>query len=131
MSEENVEAVRRIYEEWGKGNFREGVELYDPNVLMVQGPDFPEAGTYVGLDGVRQYMTTFLDAWEHVTIEAVELIEGGDSVAASVLQKAVGKESGAIPTDFAYFQVWTFRGPRVIRLEMIRDRETALAAIGL
>jgi hypothetical protein len=35
MSEENVEVLRRIYGEWGRGNFREGAELYDPQVLLV------------------------------------------------------------------------------------------------
>jgi ketosteroid isomerase-like protein len=131
MSEENVAAIRRIYEEWARGNFREGVELYDPQIVLVQGRDFPESGTYVGVDGVAKYMHIFLDAWEEVTIEAKELIESGDSVAVNVVQRAVGKESGAAPTDFDYFQVWSFRGPKVIRIEMIRDRETALEAIGL
>jgi ketosteroid isomerase-like protein len=131
MSEENVEVVRRIYEGWAKGDFRTGVELYDPHILLVQGPGFPEIGAYVGPKGVREYMKTFLEAWENVTIEARELIESGDSVAAEVIQRAVGKGSGAEPTDFIYFQVWTFRGPRVIRLETIRDRESALEAIGL
>jgi ketosteroid isomerase-like protein len=131
MSEENVEAVRRIYEQWAQGNFREGVELYDPDIVMVQSREFPESGTYLGVDGIRRYMTTFLDAWERVTIEAKELIEAGDSVAAEVVQRAVGKESGAAPTDFDYFQVWTFRGGLVIRLDMIRERDTALRAVGL
>jgi ketosteroid isomerase-like protein len=131
MSEENVAAIRRIYEEWARGNFREGVEIYDPQVVLVQRPEFPESGTYVGVDGIAKYMDTFLDAWEKVTIEARELIESGDSVAANVVQRAVGKESGAVPTDFDYFQVWSFRGDRVIRIETIRDRETALEVIGL
>ena len=131
MSEENVEAVRRIYEEWGRGNFREGVELYDPDIVLVQSSEFPESGTYLGPDGVRRYMTTFLDAWERLTIEARELIDAGDSVVANVLQRAVGKESGAVPAEIDYFQIWTFRGGKVIRLETIRERETALRAVGL
>ena len=35
---ENVEIVRRIYGEWGRGNFHEGTELYDPHVLLVLRP---------------------------------------------------------------------------------------------
>jgi hypothetical protein len=30
-----------------------------------------------------------------------------------------------------YYQVWTFRGPSVIRIESIREREDALLAAGL
>jgi ketosteroid isomerase-like protein len=131
MSEENVEAVRRIYEEWGRGNFSEGVELYDADIVLVQSREFPESGTYLGVDGVRRYMLTFLDAWERLTIEARDLIDAGDSVVANVLQRAVGKESGAEPAEIDYFQVWTFRGGKVIRIETIRGREGALRAVGL
>jgi hypothetical protein len=40
MSRENVEVVRRVYGEWGRWNFREGAELYDPHVLLVVRPEF-------------------------------------------------------------------------------------------
>ena len=40
---------------------------------------------------------------------------------ADVLQRGVGSGSG-VPTDFRYFQVWTLRDGRVIRLENLRDR---------
>ena len=33
--------------------------------------------------------------------------------------------------DMRYFQVWTFRGGAVIRLESVRAREEALEAAGL
>jgi hypothetical protein len=38
MSQENVDALRAVYDEWGNGNFRAGVDLYDPEVVFVQGP---------------------------------------------------------------------------------------------
>src|SRR5919109_2904397 len=131
MSEENVDLVRAVYDEWGKGNFRAGVDLYDPLALLVQGPGFPEAGAYLGLEGIGEYMRTFLEAWERVTIEAEDLVGAGDSVVAAVVQRAVGKESGAAPADLHYFQVWSFRGAKVIRLEVFRDRADALKAAGL
>jgi hypothetical protein len=36
MSGENIAAVRAVYEEWAKGNFRAGVELFDRQILVVQ-----------------------------------------------------------------------------------------------
>jgi ketosteroid isomerase-like protein len=131
MSDENVGAVRRVYEQWAEGNFRAGVELYDPHILLVQGQELPESGAYLGLDGIRDYMATFLEAWERVTIAAEEIVGAGDSVVAKVVQRAIGKQSGAQPTEFGYFQVWSFRGGKVIRLETIRDRDEALKAVGL
>ena len=131
MSEENVEAVRRVYEQWGRGNFRAGVELYDPHVVLVQRQALLESGTYLGLDGIRDYMAAFLEAWARVTIEAEEVFAAGDSVVAKVVQRAIGKGSGVVPTEFEYFQIWSFRGGKVIRLEVIRDRDEALKAVGL
>ena len=36
-----------------------------------------------------------------------------------------------VETDFSYFNVWTFRGPKIIRFETFRERDQALAAVGL
>jgi ketosteroid isomerase-like protein len=129
MSGENVEFVRGVYAEWRHGNFQAGVDRYDSDAVLVQHPGFPEAGTYEGLAGFAAYMHTFLDAWEKVTIEVVELTEVGDSIVAEVAQRGIGKGSGAA-TDFGYFQVWTFRDGKVVRLEVIRDREAAFEAAG-
>ena len=54
MSEKNIEAVRRVYAQWATGDFRTGLTLYDPHVVLVQPPDLPESGVYVGLDGIRR-----------------------------------------------------------------------------
>ena len=75
-------------------------------------------------------MGRFLDAWDRVTIEAKKFSEAGDSVVVAVTQRAVGKESGAA-AELEYFQVWTFRGAKAIRLESIRDRQQAFEAAGL
>jgi ketosteroid isomerase-like protein len=129
MSQANADAVRAIYDEWAKGNFRAGAELYDRHAVLVQGEGFPEKGAYLGPEGIRDYMHRFLEAWEWVTIEAEEIEAAGDSVVAGVLQLASGKESGA-PGEFRYWQVWSFRGPKIIRLETFRERDDAFAAAG-
>jgi uncharacterized protein len=129
MSDQNVDAVRRIYEGWRVGDFRVGVELLDEHVELVMRPEFPDAGTYHGPEGVREYMRGFLEPWTRITIEADELIGAGDCVVVAVHQRGVGRGSGAA-TGFRYFHVWTFRAGKVIRLEMFRDRAGALAAAG-
>jgi ketosteroid isomerase-like protein len=131
MSRERVETVRAIYEGWSTGDFRAGVDLHDPLILLVQGEGFAEPGPYVGPEGVRRFMKMFLEAWERVTIQAEELTDAGDSVIAEVTQRAVGRGSGVPLAEFRYFQVWTFRGDRVIRLDVIRERDDAFAAAGV
>lgn len=93
-------------------------------------PGFPDAGAYLGPAEIRRYMLGFLEDWNQAAIEAEEFLEAGDSVVVAVHQRAAGKGSG-IPVNMRYFQVWTFRGGTVIRIESIRDRLDALRAAGL
>ena len=130
MSQENVDVVRRVYERWGRGDFRAGTELFDPWVVLVLRKEFPDAGAYLGPEEINGYMRRFLEGWDRAVIEGEEFIAAGDSVVVRVHQQAAGKGSGA-PVDMRYFQIWTFRGGRVIRLENFRAREDALEAAGL
>ena len=130
MSQENVEVVRNVYAGWRQGDFRAGVDVLDPLVLFVLPPEFPDAGTYLGVESLAGYMRGFLEPWTRLTIEAEEIAGAGDSVVAAVVQRGVGDGSGAA-TELRYFQVWAFRGRRVIRLENFRERDAAFEAAGL
>lgn len=130
MAAENVEAVRAVYERWGAGDFSAGPELFDPHLVFIMRPQFPDSGVYLGPEEVARYMRGFLEAWTRVTIEAEEIVEAGDSVIAAVAQRGTGTGSGA-ETELRYFHVWSFRGPRVIRWESFRERGEAFASVGL
>jgi ketosteroid isomerase-like protein len=126
-----VEIVRQIYERWGRGDFRAGVELFDPHVLLVLSLDFPDAGAYVGAEEIGRYMREdFLADLEGAVIAGEEFLDAGDSVVVRVSQQGTGKGSG-VPVAIGYYQVWTFRGQSVIRIESIRGRAEALEAVGL
>ena len=131
MSQRNVEIVRQVYEHWGRGDFRAGTELYDPYVQLVLRPEFPDARAYSGPDEIRSYMRDdFLADLKGAVIVGEEFLEAGDSVVVGVKQQAIGPGSGA-SVAIRYFQVWTFRGRSVIRIESIRERAEALEAAGL
>jgi ketosteroid isomerase-like protein len=130
MSQENVEVVRRIYEAWAQGDFRARIGDLDQHVVLVIQPDFPEFGVFLGLDGVRDYMRRFLEQWESLTIQATNLRAVGDTVLAQIVQHGKGRASG-IEGDNHYFQLFTFRGKRIVRMESIMDEAAALEALGL
>jgi ketosteroid isomerase-like protein len=125
--ESNVERVRPVLAQWAVGNFRAGAELFDPQVEFVVGPGFPDAGTYVGLAAVADYMRAFLEPWGLLTIAAEEFTQIGSNVVVAVVQRGVGSTSGA-PTELRYHQVWTFAGDSVVRWENFRGRADALRA---
>jgi ketosteroid isomerase-like protein len=120
MSEQNVEAVRGIYEGWAEGDFRAGTDLFDPEMEFVLSAEFPDTGTYRGPAAISAYMRGFLEPWQLLTIAAEELTDAGDQVIAKVLQSGVGTGSG-VPASVRYCQIWTLRDGRVIRLENHRD----------
>jgi ketosteroid isomerase-like protein len=95
MAEANVEIIRDVYERWRAGDFRAGDDVFDPLVLFVMRPEFPDVGTYLGRDRLGEYTRGFLEPWSRITIEAEELISAGDSVVVPVWQRGVGEESGA------------------------------------
>ena len=130
MSRANVEAVRKVYERWGAGDFRASVDLFHPDVTFVLRPEFPDAGRYRGLAEIAAYTRGFLEPWTRITIEAEELIDAGNCVIAAVRQRGVGVESG-VETEFPYFQVWTLEGGKAVRLENVRQRGEAFEVAGL
>ena len=58
------------------------------------------------------------------------IIDAGDAVLAAVHQSGTGESSG-VETELRYFQVWTLRDGKVVRLEGFRDGDRAREAAGL
>ena len=75
-------------------------------------------------------MRRFLEHWEQLTIKATELRAAGDTVLARVVQHGKGAASG-IEGDIPYFQLFTFRGGKIVRMESVMDEAEALEAAGL
>ena len=130
MSEENVEKVREVYASWAQGDFSASLPLFDENVVLVIDTNIPDGGTYVGRDGIREYMEVFLASWESLSIAGESFKEMGDTVFVAVRQSGIGQGSGA-PVETSYFQLWTFRSGRVVRIEAILNEQEALEAAGL
>jgi ketosteroid isomerase-like protein len=130
MSQENVETLQRIYESWERGDFTAGLSLFEPNVTLVIDPMTLDGGVFVGEGGVRRYMRRFLQAWESLTIAAESYTTAGDTILVKVTQTGIGEDS-QVPVNQRYFQLWTFRGGRVVRLETILSEADALDAAGL
>jgi ketosteroid isomerase-like protein len=130
MSQAKVDVVRAIYAEWATGNLRAGGDLYDEDLLFIPRRAMPDARIYLAPEGVREFMRPWLEAMADVTLEAEEFIEAGDSVVVHVLQRGSGQES-SLATEGRYYEIWTFRGDKVIRREHFDDRAAALKAVGL
>ena len=130
MSQENVELLRGIYDEWSAGNYRAGRELMDSSLTTVWAEQFPTAGTYHGPDGHIAAMKEWLAAWDELRLEAEDFIDAGDSVVVPFNVRARGKESG-VEVDRRWAHIWTLRNGRVVRFEVHLDVAEAVRSVGL
>ena len=130
MSRENVNAVSRIFEGWATGDLHAGAEYFDEHVVFVVRSDFAEPGVFLGAEGVREFMHRFLENWERTTFEAEHIKAVGDTVMVRLVQRGTGRASGA-QAELRYFQLFTFRGGKIVRQETVMHEHEALEAVGL
>ena len=114
MSQENVEAVRRLFAAFrgvDVGNFEHRLdevrEIFDPEVEWIAAPHSLLASEeYRGYDGVRRFWTQFLSAWDEYGVQVDELIDAGDQVVAvmrlsGTRQCARGRRGAVVATHTA------------------------------
>ena len=130
MTPDKIETVKRIFRGWAAGDMHAEADAFDPEIVFVVRPDFPEHGVFQGSSGVREYMRRFLEHWELTTFEAEEIRAFGDTVFVRVIQRGKGAASG-IEADQRFFQLFTFRAGKIVRLETVRDERDALEAVGV
>jgi ketosteroid isomerase-like protein len=131
MSEENLETVRRGLEHFRKtGDFLD--EDFAPEFVwdMSTFRGWPEQKTYEGIEGAREFIRTWADAWDEWELEVVELHDAGVSVVAVIRQRGRAKSTG-LAVDMTFAQVFTLEGGREIRMQMYADPAEALEAAGL
>ena len=131
MSDANVDAVRRVYDEWGRGNFRPRFDFYDDEMEWGWSEEFPGlAGVYRDGADRNERLAEWLSPWEHWVCEAEDYAVNGNHVVALCRYTGRGKGSGAM-VDTKGAHLWTLRDRKAIRLEVFADRARALAAAGL
>ena len=132
MSQENVEIVRRIYDEGLIDRDPEKwlLELAVPDVEYVNPPYAVEPGVRHGPVEVVRAMRAFAEVWENSRHELHELFDCGDSVVASVswYTRSRGSESELLQEEA---HTWGLRKGKITRFEWGTDLGTALEAAGL
>ena len=84
-----LDVVRRISDDWSRGDFRDTASVYDPHALLVLRPEFPDSGVYHGPEEIARYTRDLLASWTDFAIEA------GDSVVVAVHQRASAGRVGS------------------------------------
>jgi ketosteroid isomerase-like protein len=91
---------------------------------------WPERDVYHGVEGAREFLASWLDAWDDWKVELRELRDAGEKVIAIMHQQGRSKTTG-LPVDMEFAQVWSVREGLQIRMEMYANTGEALKAVGL
>ncbi|HYG34566.1 MAG TPA: nuclear transport factor 2 family protein [Clostridia bacterium] len=124
----DVEKVEQIYRAFGRRNLESALHVMAEKVEIIQSPELPWGGQYVGHDGVKQFvavLTQHLDS--RVVIE--RFIDAGEHIVA--VGQTVGKARATnLEFEIPFVHVWTFHEGQVIRFQPYIDNATMLAALG-
>jgi ketosteroid isomerase-like protein len=128
MSQENVQIVRRAfeYETYGRGR-RSAVEAdFDPKVVLKP----YEERAAIGREHILDNITHWRGAWDSLEVTVEEVIDAGDRVVVVARHRGHGRGSG-IDIDARFFEVYTLRDAKIVRIEEFIERRLALEAAGL
>jgi ketosteroid isomerase-like protein len=135
MSQENVEAIARLYDEFLARPERlasaEQLTFYNPAVELHQSESIlGTQGVFHGYDGLRRSMGEIFEAFREAHFVPLRLVDAGDRVVATVEFRGIGKEGGVRITR-TVGHLWTLDGGRVIAWHVYMEPAEALEAGGL
>src|SRR6185437_4263313 len=128
MSEQNVEAVRRAWEAFNRGDLEAFFADAAADVEFVEDPAFPEAAVFRGREEIRAYLASFQEAMADHRFEIEELRDLGERVLALLHETARGTSSG-VDVDQRPVFLYEFRDGSIVRVRAYLDRAQGLAAV--
>ena len=128
MTQENVDAVRATFQRVARGDFSGTADLAD-DYEMVTAPEMPDAGTYRG-EEARVWLNAWVDSFDSLTLDPVELLDAGDRVFAEFVQRGTPR-GGSTSVELRTWSVSTFTEGILRRTELFMSRSQALEAAGL
>jgi ketosteroid isomerase-like protein len=131
MSQENVELVRRGYEDFARGDIEAALALLSPDLQIEDHERSLEVPTsYRGRNGFLTLFATVNEGFTDVRYTPEKLTDIEDRVLVEVRRTGRGQASGA-HVDERQFHVWDIAAGRATRFRVFLDRDRALEAAGL
>jgi ketosteroid isomerase-like protein len=129
MSQENVDAVRRLTEALDRANWDGVFAEISPDFEWETDPRHPKAGIYRGRDEFRKFMEDLEGPFEQTVTELEEVFPSGDQVVAFVKIRRRLKGSG-VEIEIRIGELYTFSDGRLVRGQAFAEREKVLEAVG-
>ena len=132
MSQENVEVVRSIFEAFNRRDLDTWLGYWtdDVDYRAIEGA-LDDRGPIKGKDALRAFMQDWLDTFDDLKAEPLELIDAADEQVVTVLRFGGRAKLSGVETDLTYAELWTLRDGKVAWGRQYWTRDQALEAAGL
>jgi ketosteroid isomerase-like protein len=130
MSQENVQASRRVWDRFLADDMPGVLANLDSEIEVHDVPELPDASVYHGHQGYLNQIENFRQAFSEITYEPLEFIDGGEKVV-SVIRATGAAKVGGIEGEVTYAEVETWRDGKIVVIQYFTRRDDALKAAGL
>ena len=131
MSQENIEIVQAAFEAFESGDMQGVMRLCDENIEIIQDPELLGASPrQYGHAGVLEAFAIWPEQWDDFRVEVLRIVDLGERVLASTMQRGRGKGSGVeVETSFSF--VFSLRAGKITAWRIFMREEDAVSAVGL
>ena len=125
-----TEAIREAYAALNRNDIPGFVKVFDPQIERIEPADFPQGGTYHGLEAVKAHVSKGRGTWAEGSCEPKRFIVAGDRVIVFVhvrmrLKHETDWREGRIA------DVFTFRNGKATQFRTFADERQALEWAGV
>ena len=116
---------------WSRGDLEQAMEGLDPEIEFITSGVFPGLElVYRGHDGFRRFFTDFREAWEDISIEIEQLVEGAPPFYLVAGRFRATAREGLL-VERPVTMVVTARDGMIERMESFASRDAACEAAGI
>jgi ketosteroid isomerase-like protein len=127
----NVELTRQAYDAYERQGIN-GILVYlDPEIEWRNPAESPNAGVFVGHEGVLEWQRMVDDAWKEMHFEPERIDELPDGRVLAVLRARMRARASDVSVEVPITHLATWRDGRATELRMYTSEAAALKAVGL
>jgi ketosteroid isomerase-like protein len=132
MSQENIQFVTEVLTAYNRGDLDALSEYFADDVdhRAVEGA-IDDHGPIHGMDAMRAYLQDWLEMFDDLHVDPVEMIDAGEDQVVTVLRFGGRAKLSGVETELTFAAVYTIRDGKIVRGREYATRDQALQAAGL
>lgn len=134
MSQDNVDAVRRLFKSVEERDLAGVLAAYDPEIVIREAESLPYGGGYHGLEGAQQHARGYVQTWSHFQSSADKatdpvFLDAGEHTV--VLWRQRGSTGDGRKFDLPVVSIYQLRNRRIVESQMFHAVRNNRAFISL